>query len=177
MVFLVNHHADASLTALHDNAALGNEKQSFEAKPSDEHKQPHDDQSLIERRYTKPCARFLNGVRVGFGFVLEATCRPWNCKKGCGDTDNVLHRQCRFFTFKPHQAVILRNPEAVERDEHEVGHKVDSYEGFRSDFIHFSVSVVAPLNPLSEKLQDCAESQNSLHLSPKAFAHFFNWWE
>lgn len=52
----------------------------------------------------------------------------------------------------------------------------DSYEGFRSDYIHFSVSVVAPLNPPKENADDNAENQNSLHLTPKAFAHFFAWW-
>ena len=53
---------------------------------------------------------------------------------------------------------------------------VDSYEGFRSDYIHFSVSVVAPLNEVNETMRENAENQNSLHMSPKAFAHFFAWW-
>jgi hypothetical protein len=54
----------------------------------------------------------------------------------------------------------------------------DSYEGFRSDYIHFSVSLVAPIaaKPGVDDNED-AEKNNSLHFSPKAFAHFFAWWK
>jgi hypothetical protein len=108
-----------SLTALNDNAAMGSEHRPPKTDvPLDS---PAYDQALIERRYTKPCARFLNGVRVGFGFVLERTCRPWTCKGNCGGTENLFHRQCREFTFKRHQEVILRSPEAIEREEARLG--------------------------------------------------------
>jgi hypothetical protein len=177
---------------LHDNAAMGSELRPDNQPTPDEIDQSKVNEAMIERRYTKPCARFLNGVRVGFGFRFERTCRPWNCEEHCGDTDNLFHRQCRLFEFKKHQQVILRSPEALKREEEEAGHvsgfgqgqsgsadgqPVDSYEGFRSDYIHFSVSVVAPLNEVKGKMKDDAENQNSLHMSPKAFAHFFAWWK
>lgn len=43
----------------------------------------------------------------------------------------------------------------------------DSFAGFRSDFIHFSISVVAnePDSPA-----------NSIHLTPNGFYHFWSWW-
>ncbi|KAJ1308412.1 hypothetical protein OPQ81_004117 [Rhizoctonia solani] len=67
------------------------------------------------------------------------------------------------FTFHPHYEVKLR-PSTADP-------KVDSFAGFRSNFIHFSLSLVSPSNPsLSQK------GYNSFHLSPKAFAHFFSWW-
>lgn len=49
---------------------------------------------------------------------------------------------------------------------HVVQH-LDSYRAFRSDFIHFSISVVAnrPDSPA-----------NSLHLTPNGFTHFYAWW-
>ena len=144
--------------------------------PETEQSDMKTEKTLLERRYTKPCARFLNGVRVGFGFVFERTCRPWTCQRDCGATDNLLHRHCRFFEFKPHQAVVLRQAKALKAEEEKVGHPVDSYEGFRSDWIHFSVSVVAPLNAADPSPNLNAEQHNGFHFSPKASAHFLAWW-
>ena len=156
---------------LHDAAAVGIDVETPMAQGGDA------DRAVIERRSRKPCARFLNGVRFGLGFVFERTCRPWTCVHGCGETDNLLHRQCRIFDFKPHNQVTLFSPEAVERAEAALGHPADSYEGFRSDYIHFSVSLAAPRDPdASVPPASAAETHNSIHLSPKAFAHFFNWW-
>ncbi len=47
---------------------------------------------------------------------------------------------------------------------------VDSFEGFRSDHVHFSPS----LTTLSQGVN--AEESSSFHFSPKGFAHFFAWW-
>lgn len=49
----------------------------------------------------------------------------------------------------------------------------DSYKGFRSDFIHLSVSLTSSLRlpRLGER-----HSPSSLHLTPKSFAHFWSWW-
>ncbi|ORY31449.1 golgi-body localization protein domain-domain-containing protein [Naematelia encephala] len=162
------------LTALNDAATSGENHIPASAIPQRERGRA--DQSLIERRYTKPCARFVNGVRVGFGFAFERTCRPHTCKEQCGETENVFHRACRFFDFKQHQEVILRSPEAIERDEQEIGRSIDSYEGFRSDFIHFSVSVVSPLKTVEPAENLDTNLHSSMHCSPKAFAHFFAWW-
>lgn len=78
-------------------------------------------------------------------------------------------RQCRFFDFLPHYAVKLRTPQTVKRLEQERGVEWDSFEGFRSDFIHFSPSIVA--NTDSKRRQE-----SSFHFTPKGFAHFFAWW-
>lgn len=108
------------LTALSDARAIGNET-SDGAHARREHALSTE-QDMIQRRYTKPCARFVGGVRVGFGFRFERTCRPWSCKHGCGPTENLARRRCRLFTFKKHQDVIMRNPQAVEIAEQELGH-------------------------------------------------------
>ncbi|KAL7425083.1 Protein SABRE [Cryptotrichosporon argae] len=170
------------LTALKDGAAIGVDPNPAQS-PATVRAEGGSEQDMIERRSTKPCARFLNGVRVGFGFKFERTCRPWSCAK-CGSSENLMHRQCRLFEFKQHQDVILRSPEAIKKLEHEVGHPVDSYEGFRSDFIHFSVScIAAPRQQQAGRDNDStgaglyAENHNSLHFSPKAFAHFYAWWK
>lgn len=64
----------------------------------------------------------------------------------------------------------------------------DSFAGFRSDFIHFSISLTSPLTlPLPSNagkvetppLDDVAvdgEGYNSLHFGPQAATHFWAWW-
>ncbi|CAE6347030.1 unnamed protein product [Rhizoctonia solani] len=104
----------------------------------------------------KICAKLTNGVKLGLGFALERKCGLDCGLRHMGDS-------CRLFTFRPHYEVKLRpstaNPE------------IDSFAGFRSNFIHFSLSLVSPSNPSLSK-----KGYNSFHLSPKAFAHFFSWW-
>ncbi|KIO32802.1 hypothetical protein M407DRAFT_18267 [Tulasnella calospora MUT 4182] len=117
------------------------------------------------RKLVKICAKFTNGVRLGFGFALERTCLS-DCP-GCGGAPAFL-KQCRFFTFKPHYEVALKVPPKNR------GPIEDSFEGFRSNFIHFSISLVSPAQP--ESVPDYDSGPNSFHLSPKAFAHFFAWW-
>lgn len=106
-----------SLDALNDRAALGTEQI---IDPDQANKQEH---TLISRRYTKPCARFMNGVRVGFGFALERTCRSHSCKDESCDSSakSLMHRKCRITDFKRHQDVILRNKQAVQRDKERLG--------------------------------------------------------
>lgn len=123
----------------------------------------------------KVCARFSNGIRWGIGISLERTCDE-TCVTCEGDPFN---RKCRFFTFKPHYEVALRCPTGTKPlvsfylpskiyDAHSFLSK-DSYAGFRSNFIHFSTSLVSPLRHDTKK-------HNSFHLTPKTFAHFWSWW-
>ncbi|KAH7344029.1 golgi-body localization protein domain-containing protein [Rhizoctonia solani] len=105
----------------------------------------------------KTCAKLTNGVKFGLGFALERRCGPdCSVKHTRGDS-------CRLFTFRPHYEVKLR-PSTADPN-------IDSFTGFRSNFIHFSMSLVSPSNPSLSK-----KGYNSFHLSPKAFAHFFSWW-
>ncbi|KAG8995921.1 hypothetical protein FRB90_012874, partial [Tulasnella sp. 427] len=116
------------------------------------------------RKLVKVCAKFTNGVRLGFGFALERTCFS-DCQD-CGNAPAFL-KQCRIFTFKPHYEVALKVPPKRR------GPIEDSFEGFRSNFIHFSISLVSPVQPSNT---DNTSGFNSFHFSPKAFAHFFAWW-
>lgn len=111
--------------------------------------------------HEKLCAKFSNGIRWGIGFVLERTCNPTVCNSCHGDTFN---RSCRFFTFSPHHKVVLRKPRT---NSHE---PVDSYYGFRSNFIHLSTSLVSPLRG------NVNEPRAAFHLTPKTFTHFWSWW-
>ncbi|TFK43439.1 golgi-body localization protein domain-containing protein [Crucibulum laeve] len=115
--------------------------------------------------FRKVCAKFGSGIRFGIGFVLERAC-GYECTKCTG---SALQRQCRYFTFRPHYSVKLeKKPIKPTRKGLD-----DSYNGFRSDFIHLSVSLVSSLRT-SKTTRD--RNASNLHLTPKAFAHFFSWW-
>ncbi|GLB07256.1 hypothetical protein AtubIFM57258_002585 [Aspergillus tubingensis] len=97
----------------------------------------------------------------------------------------------RSFDFKPHYEVVLQNPVHVDPAQREVGQNpvtrrfqvanlgqtYDAYRGFRSNHIHLSISVVAPesRNWSVDSVQPSA-SYNTVHLTPRFFTHFFNWW-
>lgn len=95
--------------------------------------------------------------------------------------------------FRPHYDVVLQNPKFVDPSRREVSSKIstatssllsltasqdyDAYRGFRSNHIHLSVAVVAPENRnwAVDNIQPSA-SYNTVHLTPRFFTHFFNWW-
>ncbi|KAI9765746.1 MAG: hypothetical protein M1840_007180 [Geoglossum simile] len=80
----------------------------------------------------------------------------------------------RSFDFKPHYEVTLRSPEYAKAPH---GQIYDAFRGFRSDFIHLSLSVVAPMDrDWSVSNVVPSSSYNSVHLTPRFFTHFFNWW-
>lgn len=132
--------------------------------------------------FAKVCAKFLGGVRWGMGIQLERTCRDHTCDRCSG---SLFERQCRFFDFKPHYEVkTISGPDAAVGPVssspmlrrrillicHTRQHPFqlhDSYAEFRSDFIHFSISVVS-------NLED--DEASSIHLTPVGFTHFFAWW-
>ncbi|KAI4262241.1 MAG: hypothetical protein L6R42_002578 [Xanthoria sp. 1 TBL-2021] len=79
----------------------------------------------------------------------------------------------RSFDFKPHYNVALTTPDRATSSQV----KYDAYRGFRSNHIHMSLAVAAPLD------RDWAltnvkpsTSYNTVHLSPRFFTHFLNWW-
>ncbi|KAL8893545.1 MAG: hypothetical protein Q9192_005158 [Flavoplaca navasiana] len=79
----------------------------------------------------------------------------------------------RSFDFMPHYNVALTTPDRATSSEG----KYDAYRGFRSNHIHMSLAVAAPLD------RDWAltnvkpsTSYNTVHLSPRFFTHFLNWW-
>ncbi|RAH87694.1 hypothetical protein BO86DRAFT_8643 [Aspergillus japonicus CBS 114.51] len=80
----------------------------------------------------------------------------------------------RSFQFRPHYDVVLQNPLLIDPAHKE---DYDAYRGFRSNHIHLSISVIAPVsrNWSVDSVQPSA-SYNTVHLSPRFFTHFFNWW-
>jgi hypothetical protein len=52
---------------------------------------------------------------------------------------------------------------------------VDSFAGFRSDFIHYSISLSAPT--AGDIRGSAIEAKNSIHFSPMLMEHFWRWWQ
>ncbi|KAB8253139.1 mitochondrial protein from FMP27-domain-containing protein [Aspergillus flavus] len=80
----------------------------------------------------------------------------------------------RSFQFMPHYEVVLQNPKYVDSSERAV---YDAYRGFRSNHIHLSISVLAPESrDWSVDHVESSTSYNTVHLTPRFFTHFYNWW-
>ncbi|EAW14496.1 FMP27 family protein [Aspergillus clavatus NRRL 1] len=108
--------------------------------------------------FKKVVMKLSGDVRLVAGLVFERNV----------DEDN------RSFDFRPHYDVILQNPEFIDAAQRQ---DYDAYRGFRSNHIHLSISVVAPVSRdwAVDHLQPTA-SYNTVHLTPRFFTHFFNWW-
>ncbi|KAI0879702.1 mitochondrial protein from FMP27-domain-containing protein [Hypoxylon argillaceum] len=82
----------------------------------------------------------------------------------------------RDFSFKPHYDVILKAPNYAKS--HSKTAPYDAFHGFRSQHIHLSIAVRAPIDRdwTSSELQPPTRSYNTVHLTPRFFTHFFAWW-
>ncbi|SCV04307.1 LAME_0H17414g1_1 [Lachancea meyersii CBS 8951] len=68
----------------------------------------------------------------------------------------------RCSAFKPHYEINLCNPVFLDPNSNH-----DSYDGFRSDFIHLFFQVMN---------EGSKGSSNKVHLAPHSMTHFFSWW-
>lgn len=96
----------------------------------------------------------------------------------------------RSFQFVPHYNVVLRTRERAHALQQHVGHNdpkvlgaltrcqgYDAFKGFRSNHIHLSIAIVAPLDrDWSIANATPSSSYNTVHLTPRFFTHFFDWW-
>ncbi|KLU89118.1 hypothetical protein MAPG_08094, partial [Magnaporthiopsis poae ATCC 64411] len=80
----------------------------------------------------------------------------------------------RRFEFKPHYDVVLKTPQFAKP----AGDKpYDAFHGFRSQHIHLSVAVCAPVDrEWTTSNPEPSRSYNTVHLTPRFFTHFFAWW-
>jgi Mitochondrial protein from FMP27/Golgi-body localisation protein domain/RNA pol II promoter Fmp27 protein domain/Domain of unknown function (DUF2405) len=80
----------------------------------------------------------------------------------------------RSFEFEPHYNVILKEPSFAEATP---GQEYDAFRGFRSQHIHLSIAVKAPVDrDWSITNSTPSRSYNTVHLTPRFFTHFFAWW-
>ncbi|KAJ4376167.1 Protein SABRE [Neocucurbitaria cava] len=80
----------------------------------------------------------------------------------------------RSFNFIPHYNVSLKNPKYAKPSD---GKDYDAFRGFRSQHIHMSIAVAAPYDrEWSVANLEPSKTYNSVHLTPRFFTHFYNWW-
>lgn len=109
----------------------------------------------MSRTFQKKVMKFSSDekVRWRLGLLFER-----NEDVKCRDVSADHKRTDKFI---PHYEVITTSPEF---DWHP-----DSYEGFRSDYLHLAIGVTS----VSKK----GNSHNTAYLTPIAFAYFFYWWK
>ncbi|RKF73468.1 UPF0648 protein C3H5.09c [Golovinomyces cichoracearum] len=87
---------------------------------------------------------------------------------------NIAESGKRSFEFKPHYEIVLKRPECARSAS---GLPYDAFRGFRSNHIHLSIAIKAPMDiefPFSNLKRSSGYS--TVHLSPRFFSHFFAWW-
>jgi hypothetical protein len=88
--------------------------------------------------------------------------------------ERALPDDSRSFMFEPHFNVILKEPSFANVSP---GQNYDAFRGFRSDYIHLSIAVKAPVDrDWSLTNTKPSRSYNTVHLTPRFFTHFFAWW-
>jgi len=80
----------------------------------------------------------------------------------------------RSFNFCPHYKVQLKHPDHAKAPP---GETYDAFKTFRSHWIHGSIAISAPQDRdwNVANLQP-SNNYNSVHLTPRFFTHFYNWW-
>ncbi|KAI2639855.1 mitochondrial protein from FMP27-domain-containing protein [Hypomontagnella submonticulosa] len=89
--------------------------------------------------------------------------------------ERAIEKGTRSFQFKPHYEVVLKAPQHAKSQNASLPY--DAFRGFRSQHIHLSIAVRAPVDRdwTSSEIQP-SKSYNTVHLTPRFFTHFFAWW-
>ncbi|KAL2181505.1 mitochondrial protein from FMP27-domain-containing protein [Thermothelomyces heterothallicus CBS 202.75] len=88
--------------------------------------------------------------------------------------ERAIENGRRSFESKPHYEVVLKSPQYAKSEN---GLPYDAFRGFRSQHIHLSVAVRAPVDrEWSDTITEPSRSYNAIHLTPRFFTHFFAWW-
>lgn len=88
--------------------------------------------------------------------------------------EQAIENGKRNFDFSPHYDVVLKAPEYAKSVN---GVPYDAFKGFRSQHIHLSIAVRAPVDrDWASADVEPSRSYNTVHLTPRFFTHFFAWW-
>lgn len=169
---LINNAATGSAPVATATPAA-NYKRVYQGLSQDSDSDESDPETLSSREteFIKIVGKLTNGVRWGMGIVLERACLD-SVDQKCNCQGSPFHRKCRIFTFKPHYKVVTKTPQFCRSPD---GTLQDSYQDFRSDFIHFSISLTSPTDVGNR--QKRPTGQNSLYFSAESFTHFWCWWK
>lgn len=83
-----------------------------------------------------------------------------------GNAGEKILNPCEACQYRLHCVVLCLTPCVLQGQN-------DSYSEFRSDFIHLSISLTSATRTSSPHSY---RHPSSLHLTPKAFTHFYSWW-
>ncbi|RFU34928.1 hypothetical protein B7463_g1412, partial [Scytalidium lignicola] len=136
---------------------------SLQARSSE--RQKHDDDSIVSSDSYKRGAVFKKVVMKLSGNVqwLAGLMFERNVEGGG-----------RSFDFKPHYKVVLKEPRYAKAPP---GKLYDAFRGFRSEHIHMSIAVKAPVDrEWTVTNTTPSKSYNTVHFTPRFFTHFFAWW-
>lgn len=113
-----------------------------------------DDDLDGHRKYLKKVMKLASDEKVNWtlGFTFE---------RNKHDTTELSDQQERTTHFKPHYDIVVTNPEFEWHP--------DSYEGYRSDYLHLAISVASK----SAK----GNAYNAGYLTPITFQYFYYWWD
>ncbi|KAL2108375.1 hypothetical protein VUR80DRAFT_3904 [Thermomyces stellatus] len=80
----------------------------------------------------------------------------------------------RSFAFRPHYDIVLKTPLHAKAEN---GLPYDALRGFRTQHIHLSIGIRAPVSrDWTSSDPEPSKSYNTAHFTPRFFTHFFNWW-
>lgn len=89
--------------------------------------------------------------------------------------EQAIENGKRRFDFLPHYKINLKGPGYAKTEEN--GLPYDAFRGFRSQHIHLSIAVRAPVDrEWTSADVEASRSYNTVHLTPRFFTHFFSWW-
>ncbi|KAG9241968.1 golgi-body localization protein domain-containing protein [Calycina marina] len=132
----------------------------------DYHHAQHDDSSISSEGSFKRGATFKKVVMKLSGNVQWMAGLMFERNVGSGGQ--------RSFDFEPHYKVVFKEPKYAKSA---LGIEYDAFRGFRSNHIHMSIAVRAPVNREWEPSNTTPSlSYNTVHLTPRFFTHFFAWW-
>ena len=90
--------------------------------------------------------------------------------------ERAIENHQRSFETKPHYEVVLKAPPYAAKPQPD-GLPYDAFRGFRSQHIHLSIAVSAPVDRNWTSLEpQSSKSYNTVHLTPRLFTLFFSWW-
>ncbi|KAL9556266.1 hypothetical protein PS6_002428 [Mucor atramentarius] len=123
-------------------------------------------------RFVKIALKLSGGIRMGLGCHLERMCNP-RCEI-CDENSDVMPdaravHKSRLLHFLPHYKVKLKAPQNVHEEDY------DAYRGFRSDFIHTSISIIKTSDYEPDASDKVNVTGNSMHLTPGFIDHFVSW--
>ncbi|KAJ1599133.1 hypothetical protein NDA14_002572 [Ustilago hordei] len=127
--------------------------------------------------FRKIVIKLTNGVRWGAGLYGERTCDDETCPRHPKCSGEPFYRECRNFERINHWEVVPKTREHF--DSIPESERLDSFRGWRSHHLHFSLSVYSPKNGLhgygGGKHVSHRDAVNNFYFTPLAWQHFWAW--